>query len=314
MSTAVPREILTRVRKLALLPGEIKQSRWAVSITKLTTLKSLCQEPEVANRFVVYLARKTLERVQHGKGRSAHLDTEVQALHKELMTDALPEMEAWLEKPSADRRQRLLDLQGRMRGRQNEHKNIPYGAVRLIHDWDLLVFENALSCMLYPAHAAGHWSYQLARDYAERYNPSEGTGLISTSVPLVQDIVDFWLQELKLDPAALTSPPAKKGRQAAATLAGSGEKKPAKRQAQPTPRQGQFLAFIHLYRKLHRQGPSEQDMALYFGVKPAGVRAMLAKLKELGLVNEKAGDPRSLRVSSPKGDIPALEDVQAPPW
>ena len=45
MTTVVPREVLTRVRKLALLPDEIKQSRWAVSITKLTTLKSLCQEP-----------------------------------------------------------------------------------------------------------------------------------------------------------------------------------------------------------------------------------------------------------------------------
>ena len=46
------------------------------------------------------------------------------------------------------------------------------GAVRLVHDWDLLVFENALNCMTYPAHAAGHWAYQLARDYAERYNPA----------------------------------------------------------------------------------------------------------------------------------------------
>jgi hypothetical protein len=314
MTNAVPREVLNRIRKLALLPDEIKQSRWAVSITKLTTLKSLCQEPEVANRFVVCLARKTLERVQQGKGRSGRLETDVQRLHKELMTDALAEMEAWLEKPSEDRRQRLLDLQGRMRARQNEHKNIPYGAVRLIHDWDLLVFENALTCMLHPAHAAGHWSYQLARDYAEQYYPSEGTGLISTSVPLVKDIVDFWLQEYGLDPAALTAPPAKKARQAEATSAGLGETKPASRKAQPTPRQGQFLAFIHLYRKLHRQGPAEQDMALYFGVKPAAVRAMLAKLIGLGLVTEKAGAPRSLRVSIPVTAIPALEVVQGPPW
>jgi hypothetical protein len=90
-----PRNVLARIRKLALLPEEIKQSRWAVSITKLTTLKSLCQEPEVANRFVTFLARKNLERVQQGKGRSARLDTDVQTLHKQMMTDALAEMEAW---------------------------------------------------------------------------------------------------------------------------------------------------------------------------------------------------------------------------
>jgi hypothetical protein len=41
------------------------------------------------------------------------------------------------------------------------------------------------------------------------------------------------------------------------------------------------------------------------GVKPAAVRATLAKLKDLGLVIEKEGVPRSLRVSIPKGDIPA---------
>lgn len=31
-----------------------------------------------------------------------------------------------------------------------------------------------------------------------------------------------------------------------------------------TPRQGQFLAFIHLYRKLHRRGPAETDLIKYF--------------------------------------------------
>jgi hypothetical protein len=132
---------------------------------------------------------------------------------------------------------------------------------------------------------------------------------------MVQDIVDFWLEEFDLDPAALTSPSQKKAKQAEATPASSSEQKPAKqKKPQPTPRQGQFLAFIHLYRKLHRQGPAEQDIAEYFGVKPASVRALLAKLNELGLVTEKARVPRSLRVSIPQTALPALEDVQGPPW
>lgn len=254
MTTAVPREVLTRVKKLALLPGEIKQSRWAVASTKLTTLKSLCREPEVANRFVAYLARKTLERVRQGKGRSSHLDADVQRVHQELMTEAMAEMESWLKQPSEPRRRRLLELQERMRSRQNEHKNIPYGAVRLIHDWDLLVFEKALNCMLHPAHAAGHWCYQLARDYAERYNPSEGTGLISTSLPLVQDIVDFWLQEYGLDLDMLTAPAReKKMKKEPPRRPCRGRAKKPARKARFTPRQGQFLAFLHLYRKLHRQ-------------------------------------------------------------
>ena len=52
MAEVPPRDVLRKVRKLALLPEEVRRSRWAVSITRLTVLKSLCQEPDVANRFV----------------------------------------------------------------------------------------------------------------------------------------------------------------------------------------------------------------------------------------------------------------------
>ena len=38
-----------------------------------TSLKSLCQDPAIANRFVTYLARKTLERVEQGHGQAKHL-------------------------------------------------------------------------------------------------------------------------------------------------------------------------------------------------------------------------------------------------
>ena len=63
MTQPIAREVLLKVRKLALLPKEVRQSKWAISVTRLTTLKSLCQTPEVANRFVTYLARKTLQRM-----------------------------------------------------------------------------------------------------------------------------------------------------------------------------------------------------------------------------------------------------------
>jgi hypothetical protein len=201
-----------------------------------------------------------------------------------------------------------------MRQQQNEYQNIKWGAVRLINDWELLLFEHALNCLVTPARQAPYWAYQTARHYAERYNPSEGTGLISSSVPLVQDIVDFWLEEFGLDPAALTAPPAKKARQAEATPAGAGEKKPARRKVQPTPRQGQFLAFIHLYRKLHRQGPAEQEMVSYFGVTPPAAHGMIVKLEQLGLITREPGVPRSVRVAIAEGEVPPLEGVEGLPW
>jgi hypothetical protein len=69
MTQPVPRDVLLKVRKLALLPGEVRKNPWAISVTRLTTLKSLCRDTEVAHRFVTYLGEKTLQRVQQEKHR-----------------------------------------------------------------------------------------------------------------------------------------------------------------------------------------------------------------------------------------------------
>lgn len=80
-----------------------------------------------------------------------------------------------------------------------------------------------------------------------------------------------------------------------------------------THRQGQFLAFIHLYRKLHRRSPAELDIARYFGLTPPAVHGMIVKLDELGLIAREPGRARSIRVAIPPAEIPDLEDVEGPP-
>jgi hypothetical protein len=318
MTPAVAPDVLRKVRKLVLLPQEVRQSRWAVSVTRLTTLKSLCRDSEAANRFVTYLARKTLERIKQGKGRSAHPDTPAQRVHRQLMTDALHEMEAWSRQPTEGRRQRLWDLRAQIRNQQNEYENIKWGAVRLVNDWDLLLFEYALHCLLHPPDEAGYWAYQVARHYAERYQSSQGTGLVSSSIPLLQDIADFWTQELGLDPESITAPAKTRkttdqARSATPARKGSAGK-PKARGPAFTHRQGQFLAFIHHYRQLHRRGPAELDMVQYFRVTPPSVHGMVVKLEELGLVTRERGVPRSVRVTIPEEDIPPLGEVRGPPW
>jgi repressor LexA len=81
-----------------------------------------------------------------------------------------------------------------------------------------------------------------------------------------------------------------------------------------THRQGQFLAFIHLYRLLHKQGPAELDMVKFFRVTPPSVHLMVVKLEELGLITRESGVPRSAHVAIPDEEIPALEAVEGPPW
>ena len=114
MAEAPSRNVLLKVRKLVLLPGEARQSRFAVPVTRLTTLKSLCQDPQLANRFVTYLARKALGRAERGRRHSGPLPPEEDRAHRRMMAEALAEMEGWPHHPPEARRRRLWDLLGRM--------------------------------------------------------------------------------------------------------------------------------------------------------------------------------------------------------
>ena len=77
-----------------------------------------------------------------------------------------------------------------------------------------------------------------------------------------------------------------------------------------TRKQGRYIAYIHLYRKLHRQGLAEGDIAQDFRVSPPTVHQMIVKLEELGLITRKPGVPRSVRVAIPADEIPDLEDEE----
>jgi len=315
MTPSPPRDVLARIHKLASLPDDIRQSRWAVSITRLTVLKSLCQEHERANRFVAHLARKTFENMNEAKEQSSHPATPTELSHREMMEEALEGMEAWQRTPTDKLRRTLYELLGRMRAEQDEHRNIPFGSVRLITDAKLLLFEYVLSCLLADEREVGTWAYQTARHYAERYDSSQGTGLISSSIPLVQDIIEFWMTEYALTPESL-APPAKaaKARTDQTPPKEAGTTRKSRTEVTFTPRQGQFLAFIHLYRKLHRRGPAETDLVAFFRVTPPSAHGMVVKLEELGLITREAGVPRSMRVAIPTEQLPELEDVAGPPW
>jgi len=94
----------------------------------------------------------------------------------------------------------------------------------------------------------------------------------------------------------------------------SGQSDRSRRPVTFTHRQGQFLAFIHLYHKLHRQAPAETDMVRFFRVTPRSLHEMVVKLADLGLITREPGVVRSIRVTIPRGRIPELEHVAGPPW
>ncbi len=74
-----------------------------------------------------------------------------------------------------------------------------------------------------------------------------------------------------------------------------------------TAKQGQYLAFIHYYQKVHRQAPAEADLQQYFRVSPPSIHQMILRLEEQGLISRVPGQARSIRILLPPELLPDLE-------
>ena len=73
-----------------------------------------------------------------------------------------------------------------------------------------------------------------------------------------------------------------------------------------TPKQGQYLAFIHLYTRLHRRPPAEADMQRYFRVSPPSVHQMVLTLEREGFIRRQPRAARSIELLVDPGLLPEL--------
>ena len=73
-----------------------------------------------------------------------------------------------------------------------------------------------------------------------------------------------------------------------------------------TPKQGQYLAYIHLYTRLHRRPPAEADMQEYFRVSPPSVHHMVLTLERAGLITRQPRAPRSIELLVDPSLLPEL--------
>lgn len=74
-----------------------------------------------------------------------------------------------------------------------------------------------------------------------------------------------------------------------------------------TSRQGQCLAFIYYYTKLHREPPAEQDIAHYFKITAPAAHRMVIALAERDFITRTPGQARSIRLLLPREKLPDLE-------
>ena len=73
-----------------------------------------------------------------------------------------------------------------------------------------------------------------------------------------------------------------------------------------TPRQGQYLAFIYAYTRLHRRPPAEADIQRHFAVSPPTVHQMVLTLERAGLIRRQPGVARSIEVLVEPERLPVL--------
>ena len=76
--------------------------------------------------------------------------------------------------------------------------------------------------------------------------------------------------------------------------------------ARYTERQGQYLAFIHAYKKVNGRPPAQADVQRFFAVTAPSVHQMLLNLERRGLLRRTPRQPRSLEVLVAPEDLPAL--------
>jgi len=74
-----------------------------------------------------------------------------------------------------------------------------------------------------------------------------------------------------------------------------------------TQKQGQYLAFIYYYTKIHRCPPAEMDMQYFFGVTPPSIHQMVVTLEKAGLIEKIPGKARSIRLLLSREELPDLE-------
>jgi len=178
-----PEDLLPRqVRKLDKIVEAIRHNE-NVDVTRLTVVKKLCENPDAAGAFALFLARKSQERLREKKGKERY---------RQLASRAIREMKPYLDDPTEERKWQLLSRLKELVDEQNEHEWIKWGAVRKIKSWDLLTVERTLRAVL-RRDEAPYWLYQAARDHV-----GSSMNLTKESIPRIEEIARFWRRYFKI--------------------------------------------------------------------------------------------------------------------
>jgi DNA-binding MarR family transcriptional regulator len=74
-----------------------------------------------------------------------------------------------------------------------------------------------------------------------------------------------------------------------------------------TAKQGQYLAFIYYYSKIHGTPPAEADFRRFFRVTPPAVHQMITTLDARGFIDREPEKARSIKLRLTRAQLPDLD-------
>ena len=90
-------QIVKKVKKLSEIAEELRQGK-DFPVTRLTTIKSLCEEPEAAAAFALFLAQRIQSKMRQEQSPERY---------RELVDRAVKELKPYLTDPTEERKERL---------------------------------------------------------------------------------------------------------------------------------------------------------------------------------------------------------------
>ena len=171
MRTKIPEKLLKIVDDIDV--------QGQANLTRLTVLKKWSERPGRLTAFALWVAERAMVRKGKTGGAAAGLFKEARAL-----LDGLDKF-----RPALDREAAKI-LHDRLREFQNEHQRQKWVSVRVVHNWNLLLVEEALAICIWYANSPVH-GYTLASDYFRNYDPRYGTSLNGPSRTKLLEMVRF---------------------------------------------------------------------------------------------------------------------------
>ncbi|NEP45467.1 MAG: hypothetical protein F6K35_42130 [Okeania sp. SIO2H7] len=178
----------TKIKKWIDTVKDVERGQLWISVTRLTSIKSLCKDDEIAaEHFGLFIAQKVLDKMK-AKGCPEHTPEEEWKLYKKVITDGINLMKDYRSNPTYEGKEAMRKMLREIDVLQgDDRRRVHWTTVHFVRSGDLLKLDYALRCFVdrdFP-----YWAYRLAREYVEKYSD-----ITVESIPMLLEVAEFWCQ------------------------------------------------------------------------------------------------------------------------